>query len=548
MPTTTIPLIGDFTTRPNITYASTDKDQKLKGCFIDMASNAIANSATPFLCKRPGWANVETIVASKSARALYAASTSADDLVVIFSDGTVYHKSVAWIAENATGNTLTVSGASAFITDGVIDGVNNFFLSTSGTNGVFYLPADAATDSTPTFTADTTSGNPTLANVSSFTSLYVGQALSGTGIAAGARISSMNTGASTITMTANATANGAGVTITFTQLAKVIDADFTYDTRGAFAFMDGYLFIMDASGKIYNSAINNPQSWDPSHYITGSRVGSGIGVVRRKNTIVGFFSSYHEIYYNAGNSSGSPLSLIRERTGDVGARNSQILSFADRVFWIGTTGGQDDADIYMLSDDGSRRISSPQISRILANPALGTNVLLSGANFGGYNFVFVQSTDASYSFMYCIELERWYESSFGDAYVVAGSKRPDQGLYSVAYDDSDLLRFQVGTFQDDSLAFSLVAQTEPKALNGGLPFIIDNITLLADTQSSGSTTLATSADDYANFGTVGAFDLTQQQKNLAAGGYYDSTCAFKLTDSGNNAWRGQALVVTWRPA
>ena len=94
----------------------------------------------------------------------------------------------------------------------------------------------------------------------------------------------------------------------------------------------------------------------------------------------------------------------------------------------------------------------------------------------------------------------------------------------------------------------MVLQTKPYYLNNGLPFIIDNVNLLADTQSSGSTTLATSADDYASFGTIGSFPLTDQQKNLSGGGYYDTSVAFRLTDSGNNAWRGQALVVDWRPA
>lgn len=543
----TIPLVGNFTSRPGITYVSTDKDQKLKGCYIDISADSIAKESAAFLCKRPAWALVEEIVSGKSARALYAASTASDDLVAIFSDGTVYHKSVAWVPSNATGNSVVVSGTNAFITDGVINGVNNFFISTIGTNGTFILPADAALDSTPTFTADTANGSPTLSNVSSFSTLYVGQALSGTGIAAGARIQALNSGASTITMTANATATGTGVTITFTPLAKIIDADFTYDTRGAFAFMDGYLFIMDASGKIYNSEINNPQSWLTSNFITGTRVGNGVGVVRRKNTIVGFFSSYHEVYQNAGNSFGSPLILDKGRTSDIGAASSQILSYAERIFWIGTTGGQQYFEIYMMSDEGVRKISSPQISRILSQLS-STSIVLAGGNFGGYDWVTFQSSDATYSFMYCIQLDRWFETAFSDCYVIAGSKRPAQGLYGVAFDDSDLLRFNAATFRDNSVAFSTVIQTQPHYLNGGKGFYVNSVELIGDTQASGSSTLETSADDYASFKTCGSFDLTSQMKIVRRCGYYRSNVAFRVTDGGNQAWRAQALKVDWTPA
>jgi hypothetical protein len=70
------------------------------------------------------------------------------------------------------------------------------------------------------FTANTTSGNHTLTNVSSFTGLQVGQILSGTGITAGSYIVSMNTGASTIIMSANASATNTGVTITPTRVSS----------------------------------------------------------------------------------------------------------------------------------------------------------------------------------------------------------------------------------------------------------------------------------------------------------------------------------------
>lgn len=544
----TIPLVGNFTNRPGITYVSSDKDQKLKGCYIDVVTNAISGEQNVYLCKRPGVANVEEIVAAKSGRRLYVGSTLADDLVALFSDGSVYYKSVSWINSNATGNSVFVFNTfKNFITDGVINGVNNFFISSEGSNGCFYLPADAAADGTPTFTADTSSGSPVLTNVSSITNLYVGQALSGTGIAASARILSIDS-ATQITMTDNATATNATVTITFTQLAKIIDTDFpgnASDTTGPFAYMDGFLFIMSSDGKLWNSEVNNPSSWLASNYTVGTRVGSGVGVVRRKNTIVAFYTSYHETFYNNGNPYASPLRVDKSRTSDIGALNGNIVSHADRIFFIGSTGGDDDAQIWMISDEGEKKISTPQIDRILEQNG-SSAVLLQAGNMAGYDFLFVQTSNANYSFMYCIQTDRWFETNFSKCFFFSGSTRAGRGLYALSFTGSNLLRMQSSTFQDESVNFSVVAQTEPYALNGGMSFEIDGVNLLADNQSSGSTLLESSADDYATFGTIGSFPMTSIQKDLPGGGYYDASCAFRLTYTANTAWRAQALQLRVR--
>lgn len=66
-----------------------------------------------------------------------------------------------------------------------------------------------------TFTGNRTSGSPTLSTVSSFSGLYIGLAISGTGIPGSAYILAMNTGASTITMSANAS-SGSGTSTTVT--------------------------------------------------------------------------------------------------------------------------------------------------------------------------------------------------------------------------------------------------------------------------------------------------------------------------------------------
>lgn len=74
------------------------------------------------------------------------------------------------------------------------------------------------------FTANRTSGSPTLASVSSFTGLQVGQAVSGTGIPASTFITALNPGGGTLTMSHNAssgTATSTTVTVTSATSATI---------------------------------------------------------------------------------------------------------------------------------------------------------------------------------------------------------------------------------------------------------------------------------------------------------------------------------------
>lgn len=72
-----------------------------------------------------------------------------------------------------------------------------------------------------TLTGNTTSASAVVSNLSSTTGLAAGMAVSGTGIPSGAKILSV-TNATSVTLTANATANGTGVSLAFQWPAAVV--------------------------------------------------------------------------------------------------------------------------------------------------------------------------------------------------------------------------------------------------------------------------------------------------------------------------------------
>ena len=67
----------------------------------------------------------------------------------------------------------------------------------------------------PQFTGDTTTGSAVIANIDDMEGMQAGQEIEGAGIPTGAVIASLDTGASTITLDQNATANATGVSLRF---------------------------------------------------------------------------------------------------------------------------------------------------------------------------------------------------------------------------------------------------------------------------------------------------------------------------------------------
>lgn len=570
MPVTTIPLVGALTTRNTDAWASLSKDQRFINCiFADVPDN-ISGSRIVYAMKRPGWGTNSTPASGSTGFAVYqTVFRTSRRIFSVFGTAaspTLYQDTTA--CGVVSFNTTT----EIFITEVIINDVK--YIIVSGVGAVYFLSEDAFAAGL-TFTADRTAASATLANVSSFLGLIVGQAISGTGIAANARIASLNPGGSSLTMTLDAT-SGAGTPTTITReyVAEIISAGFPSVPHGQVLPMDGFLFSGTATAEINNSDVNSIIAWSASSKIpttfsstVGSTFSQPFGIWRIKNYIVAIGAQFLEFFQNAGNSFGSVLTRVLGSTVNIGANSiKSVTQVIDDVYFVSSESGGTNG-LFKISGNSVEKVSDQILDNILssvsATPSSATSRLSSTFLNGLPTLLLTVSQNSAYtSFILYPTRGLWSEWTGSIPWVFANTNSsffnfPDSTLGKVALlAVSDLLTsgkvysmsMASPVYQDDGAAYTMTIQTQPYALNQGLPFIIDNINLLADTQSSGSTLLESSADDYATFGTIGSFALTSQQKNLPCGGYYDTSVAFRLTDAGNNAWRGQALQITWRPA
>jgi hypothetical protein len=430
-----------------------------------------------------------------------------------------------------------------YITEVNID--DDIFWLISDTNGGFYAHKDADTAPT-TFTATTSSGSPTLTSVSSFTGRYIGQTLSGTGIAAGARILSLNSGASEITMTANATASNSGVTITVSALAKIIDADFPSNHQGPFVELDGTIYIGTTAGTIRGSDLNSITAWSATNEIQTSD--SSIVVTKHNDQIAAIGRNKITFYYNAGNAAGSLLSRSSSPEINMGTSDfTNVRQFRDWTFFIGQDTGPETSGIWMLDGFAVKRLTSIPLTRMLSQneASLNANVVtLSAFEHQGKQFVHFgmgTSSAVTASYIYCLESQEWVESGY--PYLLLFS----EGLNAISLSNTSGIIYTANpltpTYQDVGSA-SYTATIQTSLWDGGTNNrkFIRSIRLIADTQASGTASISWSDDDYANYNTARTVDLTGMFKTINGCGTTRRR-AFKVTHSANTPFRAEALEI-----
>jgi hypothetical protein len=536
VPELIIPLVGQQTRRGLAFTASSTKDQYFGGCVFSIESNEYTGSKNVYVEKRPGISSAVIAAGSRGA----AISPSGVVKAYGAAPSTIYYD---FTSVGAASDTCFQ------ITETLISGVT-FYLITAIDGTGWFLAGDSMADLS--FTGDTHT-NTTIDNIVGSGGVYVGQLISGTGIQAGTRVATRTPDTTTptsITTTIATTATNAGVTITKEPLAKIISAGFpTVKNFSRLASMDGYVFAMTESGRIYQSDLNSVTSWDANNYISADiSPDIALDILAYKNHIICFGGSSLEFFYNAGNPSGSVLSSRKELFKNIGIDAGAVPPITitnDNVFWIGN-----DGNVYTFAGLEPKNLSK-QGMNIGSNTAQPESI--SSFRIGVDTIVHLPSTTA-------VENDRWY-SLYTDAWInpaMTIARTRFANLYNkaislvasgVSFDSTSGKSYLIKPtlYQDDGAAFTMTIQTEPKVLNKGKGFTIKSVELLADNQSSGSTSLKISGDDYANFTTIGNFDLTATRKKLFRCGYYKNHAIFKLEDSGNNAWRGQALIVNWEP-
>jgi hypothetical protein len=581
MPVARIPLVGSFNPRTIDGHAALEaaQDQRFLNCTFSVVQNPVTGKATVYAEKRPGWGVYSTVEASSVSTGLIK-TDAMGSAISAFGDtnSTIY---------DGTVDVGTITGRALYFSETLISAVGYVLIRSSDGTG-WYYPADAKDQTS--YEGDTNS-NTTIDNIADTAGMYEGQLVTGTDIPADTRIASVDSSAQ-ITITQAATGTTAGVTITKEPIAKILDANFvtTGATVTAFVELDGFPFYANADGFIYNGDVNSVTSYGASNRLAAQMAPDPPnGLARHKNMIICWGHSSMELFYNAGNAAGSPLSRAPQFFSRVGLLDQRsVATLADDIY-LATSAKYGDVAIFRLRDLSPKQVSTPAENKILGTiVAEGGYIYLSAFQLGGQGYVSAFATTATEDevllllesgeflllengddiilesglsvtagfarlLVYNVNLNLWSEWDCDEAtYIVGiGSGSVNQVLAtSRVNDDGKIYTIKPASdselHTDDGSAFDMEIRTS--RIDHGTERLktIPSIRLVADDQASGTVTLEASDDDYESWFELGTFDLTQRDKRITRCGSYRGGRAYRLTHSANAPFRGEALEIEYK--
>lgn len=330
-------------------------------------------------------------------------------------------------------------------------------------------------------------------------------------------------------------------------LTNINDADFPGNASrtitGAFAHLDGYPFIMDTTGRIYNGDLNSASAWTAASYVTANSIPDvGVGVVRHRNTLVGFCRRHFDVFRNAGNPVLSPLGRIEELSQLIGCIGQHaITSVGDVIYFIGTT---DKGNIGLYAYDGgaAKKVSRPEHDAALA-VAGPSNITITIIVMFGRHFVYITAATATYAF--CIEENEWHEvvGSENLWYKSTGTAAGSNVLcYAISKTSTTGKIFVLNpgnvVYADNGLAYSASIQTAKWDAGTSQYKFMNSLDIIGD-QVTGTWNVAVSDDDYMNFSTARTIDMSSKRQRAHRWGRFTRR-AFALSHTANGA-RVEAL-------
>lgn len=144
---------------------------------------------------------------------------------------------------------------------------------------------------------------------------------------------------------------------------------------GGAVSLDGYLFVMDQNGVIYNCNLNRVDLWDGLDFIsTDTSADGGIYLAKHHNHLCAIGENSTEFFFNAGNPVGSPLQLRQDVSFLIGGIDfASVTESGDNTFFIGRE-SNGTVGLFRLNRFEIGRVSTDSIDRYISHVYTSTSV------------------------------------------------------------------------------------------------------------------------------------------------------------------------------
>ncbi len=191
-------------------------------------------------------------------------------------------------------------------------------------------------------------------------------------------------------------------------VVRITDPDYPITTVFGVVYLDGYIFVMNQIGQIFNSNLSNQTSWNALDFISANAEADiAIALVRQLNYVVALKEYSTEFFYDAGNATGSPLGKVLNALLEIGCASSGSIAFADNTFYFMANARQKGRSIMKMEGYTPKYISNPYIDRIMNGDDLaGVYAFVIKTN--GHFFYVLTLTTSAITLVYDEVTSEWH--------------------------------------------------------------------------------------------------------------------------------------------
>lgn len=226
---------------------------------------------------------------------------------------------------------------------------------------------------------------------------------------------------------------GTGTAYVFTGTAAtgITDVDYpTLTTRGI-AYLDGTYYVMEPDGTIWNSlaAADDPSSWPTDGFISAEfEPDTGVYLGKALNYVVAFGQWTVELFWDAANPTGSPLSPVQNGVLLIGcAAAGSVAQTESTLMWVAQRKAQASTQhqgkfVAVLVGQSYEEVSTPDISRVLESADMA-QVYSCIMELGGHSWYILTLKSLNITLVYDIKNKQWYvwtRLAVGTAVTVSG--------------------------------------------------------------------------------------------------------------------------------
>ncbi len=290
-------------------------------------------------------------------------------------------------------------------------------------------------------------------------------------------------------------------------------------------YLDDTVYVMETTGRIYNSALEDPTTWGALDFISKSSEPDGaVALAKHLSYVVAFGHWSGEFFYNAGNPTGSPLARNDTAKIEIGCANAnsvvQILS-NQTVVWAGQS-REFGRGVYILTGLAPQKISTESIDYYLNADAM-INVRAWAVQVAGRSLYVLTLKDSGFTFVYDLHEKEWYqwtsdngagvESFFSGEFFSALS-----GVNFIQNTDGTLSKLSQATYQDLGRNINYRVVTHKFDNNNNKNKFWFSVELIGDTVT-GLGSIRHTNDDYTTWSSYRTVDLSKQRPIIYQLGY-----------------------------